>query len=213
MLLSGDFVADGKKLRAMGFTMIGYSAFESAEQNLNGAKRYGEYLGAEVVVVSEKFSHTVTNSYTVQEPVGESTTDYSGSEYDSDGYSSYSGTATTTHTATVEKEYDINRYDYVATYWVRRHFVLGVGFSDPSDELRRRLGTNKGVVLTYVVKGSPAFKADLMAEDILMEVNGEAVYGVEGASELVGRSAGREAELTVIRGAKTLHLTVMLNAP
>ena len=53
--------------------------------------------------------------------------------------------------------YSVDRYDYAATFWAKSKLLpLGVHVNDLTDDLRKQLGSNRGVVVNVVVKGSPA---------------------------------------------------------
>ena len=51
--------------------------------------------------------------------------------------------------------------------------------NDLTDDLRKQLGSNRGVVVNVVVKGSPAFNADIMRGDIITQINKEIVSDVQ----------------------------------
>ena len=61
-----------------------------------------------------------------------------------------------------------------------------------------------------VVEGSPAAVAGLRPEDMIVAVDGTPVQHVEDLQRLmVGDLIGRRVELTVVRGDRTLALTLM----
>ena len=62
-----------------------------------------------------------------------------------------------------------------------------------------------------VVRGSPAEKAGLKAEDIITEVNGEKVTSAKSLSPTIQKySVGEAISLKVLRGSETLELNITL---
>jgi serine protease Do len=75
--------------------------------------------------------------------------------------------------------------------------------------LTRELGRETGVEVVEVVEGSPAAKAGLRAEDLIVEVNGVAVAGVDDLQRLMaGELIGESVKLETVRDGKrsTLEL-------
>ena len=71
------------------------------------------------------------------------------------------------------------------------------------------LTVTRGVMVSHVLGKSPAGRAGLRAFDIVKSLNGEEILGVNCLQQLIARlKPGEPAELTVVRGAQTLTLTV-----
>ena len=69
--------------------------------------------------------------------------------------------------------------------------------------LARELGRETGVVIVEVVEGSPAALAGLRAEDLIVELNGIAVAGVDDLQRLMaGELIGESVTLETVRGGK-----------
>ena len=112
---------------------------------------------------------------------------------------SYSGTSTTSGTTTTYVPYSVDRYDYLATYWVKRKKGgLGITVRDLTSEVSRELGTNSGVVITVVVKGTSAFKQDIVPGDVITEVDGE-------------RTTDYQHLTTQLRGKEGRNVTFVIN--
>jgi len=93
-----------------------------------------------------------------------------GSAYGYGGYASYSGTAyTTTYgSKTTYIPYTVHRSDYLATYWIKmKPPIFGTHIKDLTPEIRQQIGSNKGMLVYAVIKGSPAFEADILKGDVL----------------------------------------------
>jgi S1-C subfamily serine protease len=75
---------------------------------------------------------------------------------------------------------------------------------------RRRFGARTGVEVVEVVDDSPAARADLRAEDLIVEVDGRPVTGVEDLQRLmVAERIGATVAVTLLRGARTLTLELV----
>jgi serine protease Do len=69
----------------------------------------------------------------------------------------------------------------------------------------------KGCQLVNVFEGTPAAKAGLKVDDIITQVSGETVKGIEGLQSLVAKhKVGEEITLTVLRGGEKLELKTKL---
>ncbi|MBN2365408.1 MAG: DegQ family serine endoprotease [Calditrichaeota bacterium] len=90
---------------------------------------------------------------------------------------------------------------------------LGVTIQDIDPEIGKALGlkTTKGVLITQVQEGTPAEKAGLKTEDVIIKVNGDAVNNTtELATRIASTSPGKEVTLTVIRDGKERKITATL---
>jgi C-terminal processing protease CtpA/Prc len=90
---------------------------------------------------------------------------------------------------------------------------LGVGTEDVSKENMARYGMRevRGVGVTQVQKDSPAEKAGLKKDDVILRFEGEAVTSVRKLSRLVGESApDQTVRLTISRGGSEQELTATL---
>ena len=71
------------------------------------------------------------------------------------------------------------------------------------------------VLITAVVDNSPAQVAQIKAGDILLAINDNELVGIEDAQEKISANAGKETELTLLRGEErfSVSLTPRLNPP
>jgi serine protease Do len=90
----------------------------------------------------------------------------------------------------------------------RRAFLGVVGGSRPlPPRLAGRLGRESGVEVVEVAEGSPAARAGLRPEDLIVALDGSVVEGVDDLQRLmVGELIGSTATATVIRNGEELHL-------
>lgn len=97
----------------------------------------------------------------------------------------------------------------------RSHTYLGVAVATVDGERAAQLKLNpgEGVWITWVEQDSPAARAGLKWNDVLLKYNDEAI----GDTELLGRLVqaappGQKVRLTVLRDGKILKLTATLQA-
>ena len=90
---------------------------------------------------------------------------------------------------------------------------LGVRVRDLSDDLRRKIGSNRGVVVTVVFKGSPAFNADIMRGDIITRINYEVVADRQSFDGILGRYAGQGIVLQTFREGQERQVELRLDSP
>lgn len=209
-----DPEADRKALLQNGYAMVGYSHFNAASASEPQLMAHAKKVHAEMVVTYSTYTNTVSGNIPLTMPnTTTSTTTMTGSAHGPSGYTSMSGTAYTTSTGTQTTyiPYSTNRYDFAATYWVKlKPFSFGVYFDDLSPEVRRQIGSNKGVIITTVVNDSPAFMADIFEGDILRSFNGSEIVNSIDFQEMISTAAGQTIEVEVLRGSETLIKMVQL---
>jgi S1-C subfamily serine protease len=92
----------------------------------------------------------------------------------------------------------------------RRAYVGIAGGSRPlPPRLATQLGRTAGVEVVEVVDGSPAALAGLRAEDLIVDVDGTPIEGVDGLQRLmVAETIGRSVRITVLREGEPLVLAL-----
>lgn len=199
------------------WSYVGYSSFSSGgEIDWDDAIAQAKKIGASAVLFyNPKFESSSSGAIPITTP--NVTTTYStanATAYGSGGTVSAYGTGTTTTygSQTMMIPYTVNRYSYMVTYWDKetRPRILGVQMEDLSRETRTAIGSNKGVYLTAVVKGFPAFKADLLRGDIIKDIEGEEVLDMQRMNYLLDKFSGRAVSFTVLRRGIEQKITVIL---
>jgi hypothetical protein len=198
-----------------GYNAIGYSHFNSgmAESDA-GALAQGVKVGADlVVIVDPRYTNTRTGAVPITTPT--STTSYTtgtATAYGPRGTTTAYGSATTTTygSQTNYIPYSVDRFDYGAIYFVKTRFQFGAFFRDLSNEERQQLQSNKGVALTLIVDGSPAFEADFLEGDIIVAIDGQSVSGGAGFRESLASNHGRTVQMKVVRADKVFTKPVAL---
>ena len=88
---------------------------------------------------------------------------------------------------------------------------LGVGVSEVSAEKMKtlRLPEERGALLGKIVPDSPAAKAGLKENDVVLEINGQRIEGTEQFRRMIHEiPAGRTANLTVWRDGRSQNIKV-----
>lgn len=212
----GDAEKDYIQMCENGYVCLGVSSFNAGSVNQNAAIGHAKNIHADTVIVYNRYSHTVSGSMPLIVPDTQtSTTFHSGNIYGTGGgYAHYSGTSysTTYGTRTTYIPYNVNRYDYFAAFWVKaKPMQLGVHVDDLTDELRREVGSNKGVYIRIVVKDSPAFYNDLLSGDVIRRIGEVEVIDKIHFQKLIPEAKGQKVELEIFRNGKTITKQIQLN--
>ncbi len=93
---------------------------------------------------------------------------------------------------------------------VRRAYLGIAGGPRPlPPHARARIGRNGGVEVVEVAEDSPADRADLRAEDLIVELDGQPVERVDDVQRVMTEAViGRTLALKVLRGDRELELSV-----
>jgi S1-C subfamily serine protease len=94
---------------------------------------------------------------------------------------------------------------------VRRAYIGIVGGSRPlPPKISSRLGRDKGIEVVEVVGGSPAARAGLRAEDLIVAVDGEPMEDVGDLQRLmVAERIGQGIQVDVVREGAFLKLDLI----
>ena len=93
---------------------------------------------------------------------------------------------------------------------VRRAYIGIAGGPRPlPPQARSRLGRNGGVEVVEVVEGSPAARAGVRAEDLIVEIDGQPIERVDEVQRLMTSQAiGQRIAVQVLRGERLLDLEI-----
>jgi len=206
--------ADSQTMMQNGYVMVGYSHFNAASAEEPQLLAQAKKVHAEIVLTYAEYTNTVSGAVPLTLPNTQtSNTTMTGTAYGSGGFTTMSGTATTTTTGTKTTyiPYNTNRYDFGASYWVKlKPLSLGVYYDDLTPETRRAIGSNKGVYVVTVVNDSPAFMADIFPGDIIKRINGAEVINSEDCSSRIRALAGTTVDLAILRDGEEVTKTVEL---
>jgi membrane-associated protease RseP (regulator of RpoE activity) len=98
-----------------------------------------------------------------------------------------------------------------ASFWnkLKKPPRLGIYCNDLRDTDKKKAETNKGVVVTIVIKNTPAYNNDIVIGDIILKVNGDKVIDSDNFIEKIKKIKGSEVELEIFR--KDRIITKVIN--
>jgi hypothetical protein len=133
------------------------------------------------------------------------------------GTGSYNSTGTITTPggySTYAIPYSVSRNTFFASYWVKQDpskVRLGVRYAPLTDALRRQLQRNTGVVAQIVMRGAPAFGANILEGDVLLKIGGEDIVDPPGFAAQLTHFAGQTVTIDLLRGDQPHSVAVKLN--
>lgn len=217
IVTSSDMRRDAIRMMENGYLLLGRSRFSGANVDPAGARKVAEEIGAAVVLVSSKYADSITQSVPMTEYIPPRQETYTESGYvqvtPDSGYW-YDREMTRTIEGEFQTRYvpqTTDYYDYAATYWAKsKPPIFGVLVRDLSAEERAEQQTNRGVLVRAVIKGSPAFAADFVRDDVITSFAGEVIYDRDRFFELVAAHQGEEVAVEVLRRGEPQTVTVPL---
>lgn len=213
LVSSNDMKADSLKMRENGYLLIGRSQFRSSPIDEKLALDQAVQAGAEVVLVNHKFFNSVTSAI----PMDRWLPDKVIQQQETTVIDAPTPTVMQRNSTTVIQgefqttyvEHSTDYYDYSASFWAKaKPSLFGVLIKELDEKTKARIGSNKGVLVRAVIKGSPAFQADILRDDILLSVGGEQVLHPDQFFDLVDRSRGKKVPVKLNRNG--LEMTVMV---
>ncbi len=187
-------------------SFYGHAESSSREQIIKQAKK----VGASMVLVQIKYKDTLSGV------VPNYVNGYGSGGIGSAAYSKYSTTSTQIGKMTNDIPYSVTRYDTVATFWVHRDMNqvhLGVVAESLPEDVRARLQRNTGVIAIVVMRGTPAFNANMMTNDVILKIGGEDVIDPHGFDGQQIKFEGQTVDIELLRANTPKTVTVTLNRP
>lgn len=185
-----DFTNAYNHALSEGYILLGISVFQGELDHQYNALQLAREKGANLVIKSSRFSHTEYNTFylpltntstssTVGYASGTSNIYNRNHSYLGSVQSTASGTATTTtqNTNWVPMQTKEQIYSQATALFIKANiqYKLGAYYRDLNLEEQKSYMTNKGVVVTHVIKRSPAYSLDLVPGDVILEINSERV--------------------------------------
>jgi len=226
--LPGDFVFGGttqcyrvdKPEDVKEYLKDGYAVFGESNFNAGGAvslaslQAHGEKVGADIVLYWAGNARTTQSTMVIPHynPGTQQTTYLNG--YGSSG--SFSGTATTYTPGTYSSEVvpvTVTRMDYSALFLRKRLTkpALGIRVREMTSAEASAVGTNSAVGIDLVVRNAPAFEADVMDGDYLLEIDGTKIPDVKTFLRLIETKRGQTITLLLSRRGTRLSKTIRTN--
>ncbi|KIQ21573.1 PDZ domain-containing protein [Xanthomonas campestris] len=198
-----------------GYAPIGYASFNGAAGvSEDKAIKQAVAVGADLVVVTNP-EYTGTNNSVVPITTPTTSTSYtnaSATAYGTAGtVNAYGRSSTTTYgTQTNYIPISTDRYDYGAIFFVKPKQSFGMRVVPLNDVQRAANGTNQGVLVQALVEGMPAYRADVLVGDTVLEINGEPVFTAEDyvAAAVAASSSRTPITLTLLRSGNKISKTI-----
>jgi serine protease Do len=184
-----------KQIIGKGYFPIGVSLFNGELQDESFAKAQAQQVKAVLVLVANEYLNTKTSTVPLLVP-NNHTTYGSGTI----NHGSYSGSSTTYGSAIVPITTQHHRYDQIAIYYVKstKQNRIGLIITDLTPEIRKALGRNTGALVFVVVDESPAFYANVLEDDVLIEFEDKPIRSALEAQTIL-LSADRNADHATIK--------------
>jgi hypothetical protein len=215
---------DDERMGQDGYALIGSATFSASENAWSAiddnAVEQAEDVDADAVVVYRRFKSRTSgapdgNHSNDENFVIYGTDEHQGS-YASVGGSSWSvgrsspnGTSWSIGTSSPSVSHSSDVYNFTATFWRRlKPGGLGANFRNLSIAEQRKSGSNEGVVITAVRRGSAAFEEDILVGDILREVGDKKVVDAASAAAALRPYHGRSVTIVLWRNGKMVKKKV-----
>ena len=214
---SSDLNKDVPAMITRGYLVVGQSSFNgtsNAASDLN-LKQQAEKIGAHIVLVNSRYTHTETGAVPLTIP--QNSTTYSTAHATAIGpggvVNAYgNGTSTTYSSQTVMVPFSVQRGDYAAVFMAKIKPRFGAQFGPLDEVARKRLETNQGVVVNVVMEGSPAYLSDILPGDILLKMGDDQIQSAEHMMRtLLQKYQGQTVSFTIDRNGKTVIKQVHLD--
>ena len=174
---AGEVDTDFGNMYRKGLVPIGYSLFESGNEQTRDGMRLAKELGASHVIfgVNLESSTSVTVPLTLPNNTT-STTNGNATVFGSGGtaFGNFNSTTTTRGTKTTYIPVTKNRYAKSAIYFAPEPKIgAGIYSREILPKEMQALGTRFAIAVRFVRDYSPAYYADILPGDIILKVNGK----------------------------------------
>lgn len=140
---------------------------------------------------------------------------YGSGTYSGSAYGSYYGATTTTTDPqfyTYNVPYSAQVYYYGMVFYRRaKPPILGAHNVVLDEQTRKNLGRNTGALVTAVVNNTPAFRANLMPGDVIIQVGQYQVNSPDDLGMALNELADMQTEVIFIRNGQEQRVPVKLN--
>jgi serine protease Do len=210
---SDDLDRDVKVAVSKGFWPVGASSFNGPLGSDGEIVDQAKEVGAVLVLVKVRFSENRKITYPIFVPNNQ-TTYTSGTVYGNRGSASYSGTNTTYGSTVIPVDTVQQRYDQAAVFLVKvtKKAKFGVLFADLSQEDKKRYERNTGATADIIREESPAFLADIIPGDIIIEINSVKIINAKHAREFIKAENFKDGKnvVKILRNGKEIEKDVFI---
>ncbi|MEE4315533.1 MAG: PDZ domain-containing protein [Erythrobacter sp.] len=208
---TGDLDTDFGEMYRKGLVPIGYSFFESGNDQTRDGERWAKELGASHVIFGVDLQSTRNFAVPLTVPnTTTSTTNGTATAFGSGGtvFGNFNATTTTTGTRTSWLPVTKNRFAKSAVYFAPEPmFGAGIYTRQVSPEEMQALGTRFAIAVRFVRDFSPAYYADILPGDVILKVNGKPAEPSIWWSEILD---DQPDNLEIVRGDKAVKLVLVI---
>lgn len=219
LVTSKDMRGDAFFMLEDGYILIGKSTFRSPPINEKKALIHAEKVGADVVLIKQEYVNTVTQSVPITEWMPDRTISTVETTTFKKNPSAPPQVFRREITQTLEGEAYIRYvprsteyYNHSATFWKKsKPSICGVLVHALDEDTKKRLQSNKGVIVKVVVNRSPAFFADILRGDIITTFNNKPVADPKDFFDKIRMPGGEYITLKIIRNDIPRDISFQLN--
>ena len=165
------------QLLTEGYQTIGCSSWLGGKRNVNDAIAFAQEIGATYVIYLYKFVKNTTSYFTTQSGI---TVPFGGDQYEN------------------EACFLINKNIY--------KYAWGIYYEYLTTAEKTQYQTNRGLIVRSVVNNSPAFDADMIPGDIILEIDNFEMINLEDATKIDKNKT--ENVFKIIRGGSEIQISV-----
>jgi membrane-associated protease RseP (regulator of RpoE activity) len=199
------------QLMSDGWVPVGYSSFNASRVDPSMAQAHARQIGARRVILSSSYQGTISGVMPLTLP-NATTTYHSGTVTGFGGSAMYSGTSTTRGHTTSYIPYSVQRYEYMATYWIKRKSGgWGIICRDLNLDQRKDAETNKGIFVANLANNGSAYDADILPGDIIISIGGTELRGCNDYESVAASTIARNTNVVLIRGGERMRLDLFVH--
>jgi hypothetical protein len=210
-----DSPDDVKAYLRDGYAVFGESSFNAGGGvSLDSLQSQGEKVGADIVLYWAGNAQTSQSAMVIPQynPGTQQTTYLNGYGYGG----SFSGTATTYTPGTYSSQVvpvTVTRMDYSALFLRKRvtRPALGISVRGMTSAEASSVGTNSAVAIELVMRNTPAFEADVMDGDFLLEIDGLKIPDVPTFLSTIDAKRGQTIRVLLSRRGTRLTKSIRTN--
>lgn len=192
---SNDLDADIRRLLEDGYFIVGASSWVGTPEDAKATAKFAKKIRASIALVQYRYIDTVSGgTQVVMLPLT---------------FGGMIGSAQPVSYA---------RYEQTAYFFVKAKpdkIGLGLRFEPLTPSQARAVGSGKGISITVVVRGGPAFDAGIVAGDIILTVAGQDFSTRDRMDRVKADYAGQTVPVEIIRDGQpqTLQITIPAAVP
>lgn len=207
LIITDDIEDEEQKALSKGYIPIGYSSFTGYFYGFEQAKEHAAQIGALLVIAKVGDKTTKQGEYYV--PVETETTSTTQGKINN---KKFTATTKTKETTTQTVNYTRVWYDQFASYYVLRNIdkiKLGIILANLSQEQKIAAQRNIGVSAYVIIENTPAYFANVLPGDVIIELNGEQVIDVQDFEGKIDKIADSSKNITlkIIRNGQEKLIT------